>query len=63
MDTEKGYYKGIMVGFAIGTIIWCFSWAFLIGKIDKVHEQELNYIIEKHHTNNCEYLLEGSDCE
>jgi serine-rich repeat adhesion-like glycoprotein len=44
---ENNYLKGILVGFAVSTIVWCFLWSFVIGKIDKVHKQELNYVIEK----------------
>ena len=47
---EYDYWKGIMVGFAISTIVWCLLWSFFVGKIDRVHKQELDYIIEKHQT-------------
>ena len=50
MNKENDYWKGILVGFAVSTIVWCTLWAFVIGKIDKVHKQELDYIIEKHQT-------------
>jgi hypothetical protein len=50
MNKENDYWKGIMVGFAISTIVWCLLWSFVVGKIDRVHKQELDYIIEKHQT-------------
>lgn len=50
MNNKKNYWKGIMVGFAIGTIVWCALWVFVIDKIDRVHKQEIDYVIEKHHT-------------
>lgn len=50
MNKENDFYKGIMVGFAVSTIGWCLLWAFVVGKIDRVHKQELDYIIEKHQT-------------
>lgn len=50
MGKENDFYKGIMIGFAISTIVWCLSWAFVVGKIDRAHKQELDYIIEKRQT-------------
>lgn len=48
MNKENEFYKGIMVGFAVGTIVWCLLWSSIAGRIDRVHKQELDYIIEKH---------------
>ena len=50
MNKENDYWTGIMVGFAISTIVSCLLWSFVVGKIDRVHKQELDYIIEKHQT-------------
>ena len=50
MNKENDFYKGIMIGFAVSTIVWCLLWVFVVGKIDRVHKQELDYIIEKHQT-------------
>lgn len=50
MNKEKDYINGIMIGFMVGTILWCLLWAFVVGKIDRVHKQELDYIIKKHQT-------------
>jgi hypothetical protein len=47
MDKKNNYYKGLLIGFAAGTIIWCALWSYVIGKIDRVHKQEVDYIIEK----------------
>ena len=47
---KKEYYKGIMAGLVIGTIVWCTLWIVVIEKMKEVHKQELNYIIEKHQT-------------
>ena len=52
MNKEYNYWKGIVVGFAVSTIVWCTLWAFVIGKTYKVHKQELDYIIEKHQNKN-----------
>lgn len=48
MSKENDFYKGIMVGFVASTIIWCLLWALVVGRIDRVHKQELDFIIEKH---------------
>jgi len=50
INKENSYWKGILVGFALGTIVWSILWAFVIGKIERVHKQELDYVIEKHTT-------------
>jgi len=50
MNKKNDYWKGILVRFAVSIIVWCALWAFVIGKIDNVHKQELDYIIEKHQT-------------
>jgi|GEM_PF-3374259 len=52
MNKEYNYWKGIVVGFAVSTIVWCTLWTFVIGKTYKVHKQELDYIIEKHQNKN-----------
>lgn len=46
---KKNYYNGIGVGLLIGTIIWFVFWLLVIDRIEKVHKQELDYIIEKHY--------------
>jgi hypothetical protein len=48
MNKINDYCKGILLGFSVSTIIWCILWIFVIEKINKVHKQELDYIIEKH---------------
>ena len=69
MNKENNYWKGILVGFAVSTIVWCALWAFVIGKIDNVHKQELDYIIEKHQTStqhqvqNCSSLINTKQTE
>lgn len=45
---SEQYWKGILVGLAVSTIIWCILWALVISKINGVHQQELDYVIEKH---------------
>lgn len=47
MNKENDYWKGILVGFVVSTIVW---WIFVISEIDKFHKQELDYIIEKNQT-------------
>lgn len=47
METQKNrLYNYFMVGFATATIIWCFSFSYIIGQITKVHEQEIKCLIE-----------------
>lgn len=41
-------FVSFLLGFAIGTIIWSFLWISLIKKIDKIHKQEIEFLIEKH---------------
>ena len=48
MSEQEKYWKGILVGFAVSTIVWCTLWAYVVGKISDVHQQELDYVIEKH---------------
>lgn len=48
MNKENDYWKGILIGFSVTTIIWCTLWAFVIGRITEVHKQEIEYIIEIH---------------
>ena len=55
MNKENDYYKGIrnggiMIGLAVGIIICSLLWMLLIGKINRIHKQEIDYIIEKHQT-------------
>lgn len=50
MDKKNKFLNGFMLGFAIGTIIWVLSYSYIIGHLDKIHQQELNYIIDKHLT-------------
>lgn len=46
---KNNYYKGFMVGFVVGTIVWSLLWMIAIGKINRVHEQNIDYIIEKNY--------------
>lgn len=42
------FMNGVALGFAVGSIIWCTSWAYILGKLDDTHKNEVNYLIELH---------------
>lgn len=42
------FINGLLLGFAVSTLIWCTLWAYALGKLDDVHKKELKYLIELH---------------
>ncbi len=42
------FINGLLIGVAIATVVWTIGYGILINKIDKVHKQQINHIIEKH---------------
>jgi sulfite exporter TauE/SafE len=43
---NKRFWNGLMLGFAIGTIIWTLTYSVLLNRIGEIHNQELIYVIE-----------------
>lgn len=40
----KREWEIVLLTFALTTIVWCFTWAYMVGKISKAHEHKIELV-------------------